>query len=218
MWSVVSQESFMNNSYLLQTVLAGMVLGIAILSGCSKKEPEPAPAAQSSAAAGQTPQSETKPADAAPAEEGGSKSPAVQEASRTGPAKSASTQAAKPPSAEAPAEKAQTTKAAPKDVVLLKASLGTVTFQHKTHSESRKIACETCHHVSHPEKAATMPQEACSKCHTPVATSPMKTKLQAAFHNPRATAGICIDCHKAENAKGKAAPVKCLDCHKKEKA
>lgn len=44
----------------------------------------------------------------------------------------------------------------------------------------------------------------------------MKTKLQAAFHNPTATAGLCIDCHKAEDAKGKKAPVKCADCHKKE--
>ena len=44
----------------------------------------------------------------------------------------------------------------------------------------------------------------------------MKTKLQAAFHNPTAQAGLCIDCHKAENAKGKKAPVKCADCHKKE--
>ncbi len=41
---------------------------------------------------------------------------------------------------------------------------------------------------------------------------------QAAFHNATATAGICIDGHKAENAKGKTAPVKCLECHKKEAA
>jgi len=40
--------------------------------------------------------------------------------------------------------------------------------------------------------------------------------LQAAFHNPSATSGLCITCHKTENAEGKAAPVKCADCHKKD--
>ncbi|MGE5056161.1 MAG: cytochrome c3 family protein [Acidobacteriota bacterium] len=105
-----------------------------------------------------------------------------------------------------------------KDVVLLKASLGAVRFEHKKHSEDRNIACLTCHHASRPEHAANAPQEACGTCHTPTAMSPMKTKLQAVFHNPTATAGTCIDCHKAENAKGKTAPVKCLECHKKEAA
>lgn len=60
------------------------------------------------------------------------------------------------------------------------------------------------------------PEKACSVCHTSTAMPPMKTKLQAAFHNPTATAGTCIDCRKAQNAKGGAARVKCLDCHKKE--
>jgi nitrate/TMAO reductase-like tetraheme cytochrome c subunit len=40
----------------------------------------------------------------------------------------------------------------------------------------------------------------------------MKTSLQAAFHDPKAAAGTCIDCHKQ---KGGPAPVKCLECHKK---
>ena len=53
-------------------------------------------------------------------------------------------------------------------------------------------------------------------CHTKVAIAPMKTKRQAAFHNATAAAGTCINCHKAENAKGKLTPVKCLGCHKKE--
>jgi hypothetical protein len=46
----------------------------------------------------------------------------------------------------------------------------------------------------------------------------MKTKAQAAFHNPTATAGICIDCHKAENAKRKKAHKKCMECHQKANA
>ena len=108
-------------------------------------------------------------------------------------------------------------KAEPKDVILLKrAALGTVKFEHKLHTE-RTAKCENCHHASKPEKANAAPQQACSDCHTKVAKAPMKTKLQAAFHNPTAATGTCIDCHKSETAKGKAAPVKCLGCHKKEK-
>jgi hypothetical protein len=52
-----------------------------------------------------------------------------------------------------------------------------------------------------------------------VAAAPMKTNAAGAFHKgPTAAAGVCIDCHKAENAKGAKAPVapKCMDCHKKE--
>lgn len=111
---------------------------------------------------------------------------------------------------------AETTKALPKDVVILRGSpLGAVKLEHKLHSQARKIKCETCHHPSKPEKPNKAAQQVCSDCHTKVATSPMKTKLQAAFHNPSASAGTCIGCHKAENAKGKAAPVKCVACHKK---
>ncbi|MCL5288086.1 MAG: cytochrome c family protein [Acidobacteria bacterium] len=101
-------------------------------------------------------------------------------------------------------------------MVILKASLGGVRFQHKVHVVERKVTCEICHHPSNPQKPSTAPQQACSACHTSVAAPPMKTKLQAAFHNPTATQGTCIDCHKAQNAQGKKAPVKCLDCHKKE--
>ena len=105
-----------------------------------------------------------------------------------------------------------------KDTYVLPAPMGGVKFDHKAHSKDRSIKCETCHHASKPEKAATSPQEACSDCHTKTATAPMKTKLQAAFHNPTAAAGLCVDCHKAENAKGKKAPTKCTECHKKENA
>jgi hypothetical protein len=212
--------------YSVRMSLVGMILGLLILVGCSKKEPEPAPAPQGSQATDQKPQSAATSAELAPSQEATTSfSPAAQPAPRTAPAqppKTSSPQDTKPQSAAPPAEKPapvpQTTKAAPKDVVLLKASLGTVHFQHKIHSETRKIACETCHHANRPEKPGTAPQEACSTCHTLTARPPMKTKLQAAFHNPTASAGTCIDCHKAQNAKGKAAPVKCLECHKKETA
>ncbi len=103
----------------------------------------------------------------------------------------------------------------PNDSYVLKGSpMGGVKFPHKQHMTLTK--CTTCHHASKPEKPASAPQQACTDCHTKTATPPMKTKLQAAFHNPTATAGVCIDCHKAENAKGKKAPTKCMDCHKKE--
>jgi hypothetical protein len=109
-------------------------------------------------------------------------------------------------------------KQAPDTVVLKGAPMGGVKFPHKAHAVDQKIKCDTCHHASKPEKPLTSPQQACTDCHTKTATAPMKTKLQAAFHNPMAQAGLCIDCHKAEIAKGKKAPApgKCADCHKKE--
>ena len=107
-------------------------------------------------------------------------------------------------------------KAQAKDVYILKGTLaGGVEFQHALHAKDRNVKCETCHHASKPEKALSSPQQACTDCHTKTDTAPMKTKLQAAFHNPLAKAGLCIDCHLAENAKGKKAPVKCAECHQK---
>ncbi len=124
-------------------------------------------------------------------------------------------QAAKSTTKETAKDQAASKKV-PKDVVILKgAPMGGVKFLHTAHSKDRKIKCETCHHPSKTEKPATAAQQACSDCHTKTAAAPMKTKYQAAFHNPTATAGICIDCHKAENANGKKAPTKCTECHKK---
>lgn len=192
--------------YSIRMILVGMILGLLTLVDCSKEEPQPAPAPQGPQTKDQKLQSAGTSAESTPAQKASTRSSqAAQPAPKTAPAQN-------------PAPAPQTAKAAPKDVVLLKASLGTVHFQHKVHSETRKIACETCHHANRPEKLGTAPQEACSTCHTPTATPPMKTKLQAAFHNPTASAGTCIDCHKAQNAKGKAAPIKCLECHKKETA
>jgi len=107
-------------------------------------------------------------------------------------------------------------KAEPDTVILKGAPMGGVKFTHKVHVDRAANKCETCHHASKPQKANTAPQQACRDCHTPTAAAPMKTKLQAAFHNPTAQAGNCITCHKTENAKGKKAPVKCMECHKKD--
>ena len=75
-----------------------------------------------------------------------------------------------------------------------------------------EIACTTCHHPSRAQTPVASEKRACSDCHTMPATPPMKTSLQAAFHDPRGASGTCIDCHKQ---KGGSAPVKCLECHKK---
>ena len=85
----------------------------------------------------------------------------------------------------------------PPTSVVLPAPNGAVTFAHAAHVKVGKCA------------------EKCGDCHTKTATPPVTTKLQAAFHNPTATAGTCINCHKTQNAAGKKAPAKCADCHKK---
>jgi len=117
-----------------------------------------------------------------------------------------------------PAGKSQgAAKKVPRDVIILKgAAIGGVKFLHTAHSKDRKIKCATCHHPSKTEKPAQAAEQSCGDCHTKTAGAPMKTKYQAAFHDPKAASGICIDCHKAENAKGKKAPTKCMECHKKE--
>ena len=103
------------------------------------------------------------------------------------------------------------------DVTVLKgAPMGGVKFTHAAHAKLVGDKCDTCHHASKPEKAGTAKQEKCQNCHTKVATAPMKTKAQAAFHDPMAKKGTCIDCHVKENAGGKKAPTKCNECHKKE--
>jgi uncharacterized membrane protein len=99
------------------------------------------------------------------------------------------------------------------DTYTLKAPNGAVKFDHKKHSTSFK--CEQCHHASKPEKPNKTADQACTDCHTNPATAPMKTKLQAAFHNPAAQSGTCIDCHKKQVAAGKKAPTKCTECHVK---
>ena len=107
----------------------------------------------------------------------------------------------------------QTAPAVP--IVVKGAPTGAVQFDHTSHL---KVAgkCEVCHHASKPQKPLKAPQEACTDCHTKPSTSSVRVGLPAAFHNPSATAGLCITCHKTENVQGKAAPVKCGDCHKKD--
>lgn len=115
--------------------------------------------------------------------------------------KSGSAQASTKPKATPPA----------KPILLTGSPMGGVRFEHSKHA----IACETCHHPSREPKPGSALQQACTSCHTKPSQSGMKTGKQAAFHNPTATAGTCIDCHKKS---GGAAPTKCAQCHKKENA
>lgn len=90
-----------------------------------------------------------------------------------------------------------------------------VKFPHNPHA---RVAgkCEVCHHASKPEKPLKSPQQPCLDCHTKPPTAPVSTGLPTAFHNAGATAGLCITCHKTQDASGKAAPLKCANCHKKD--
>ena len=110
---------------------------------------------------------------------------------------------------------AQATTKAPDTAVLTGSPLGKVTLSHKAHTTTYGAKCEDCHHASKAEKPMKAAQEKCSDCHTKVAAAPMKTKAQAAFHDPMAKKGTCVDCHQKAIAKGKKAPAKCADCHKK---
>ena len=112
------------------------------------------------------------------------------------------------PHAQAPKE--------PETVVLPATPTGNITLTHAAHAKKYGATCEDCHHASKPEKALKTPHQQCSDCHTKAAAAPMKTKLQAAFHDPMAKKGTCVDCHLQAIAKGnKKAPAKCADCHKK---
>jgi hypothetical protein len=200
------------------------VFWLILLAACSNGNPEPQRKSDGSAPPGQNSQPDqrvdtSQQSIASGAGPSGPPQPVAPKRSTTPPRNDFASQGGKPPTPIAgQIPESQNVNPVQKDVVLLKASLGTVRFEHKKHSQDWKIPCETCHHASRPEHPGTASQEACGTCHTSTATPPMKTKLQAAFHNPTGTAGTCINCHKAENAKGKAAPVKCLGCHKKEVA
>jgi len=90
------------------------------------------------------------------------------------------------------------------DSAVLTAKNGNITFPHKAHAETMKIACATCHHGL---KEGAMPDKKCNDCHGVDAKA---LKAQDAFHK------TCQGCHKTENEKNaKKAPVKCMECHKK---
>lgn len=115
------------------------------------------------------------------------------------PPKPAPPPAAAKPHAQPPAQ----------PIVLTGAPLGAVRFDHSRH----KVDCAICHHPSREPRPASAPQQPCTACHTKPPQAGMTTGKQAAFHNPAATAGTCIDCHKRS---GGSAPIKCVQCHKRD--
>ena len=116
------------------------------------------------------------------------------------------------PATPVPAEAVKQKGTPPSKPILLTGNpMGGVRFEHIKHP----VACETCHHPSRDPKPGKVAQQACTDCHTKPPQPGMKTGKQAAFHNPVATAGTCIDCHKKL---GGNAPTKCTQCHKKENA
>lgn len=133
---------------------------------------------------------------------------ARQKPATASPSKSSSAAAQPAPLPPAPKEKPTPPS---KSIVLTGNPMGGVRFEHAKHS----FACDTCHHPPREPKPDGAPQQACTSCHTKPLQAGIKTGKQGAFHNPTATAGICIDCHKKS---GGEAPTKCLQCHKKENA
>lgn len=96
-------------------------------------------------------------------------------------------------------------KEAVKNVVVLSAppkatGFGAVKFMHKSHVGERNIKCEACHHPPKPEDPRNTTEQVCSSCHTRNPKPPVKTALQGAFHNTGASTGVCINCHKTQNA------------------
>jgi c(7)-type cytochrome triheme protein len=92
------------------------------------------------------------------------------------------------------------------DVVVLPAparaaGFGAVKFMHKTHVGEHEIKCEVCHHRPTGWGTQEATEQNCSKCHTRDPQLPVRTPLERAFHNSGASGGLCIDCHKQENAK-----------------
>ncbi len=133
-----------------------------------------------------------------------------QETQKSADTQSSSKSAATPQPSSQPSAMQKTNPPA-RPILLTGNPMGGVKFEHAKH----KVECSTCHHASREPKPGGAPQEACTSCHTKPPQPGMKTAKQAAFHNPTATAGTCIDCHKKS---GGDAPTKCMQCHKKENA
>jgi hypothetical protein len=87
----------------------------------------------------------------------------------------------------------------PASVTMKGATKGAVTFNHKLHSETQKIACKQCHHTGDVSKKC----DTCHKAECKPGAKPICMK--DAMHKN------CIDCHKKQN-KG---PKMCNECHKK---
>lgn len=86
---------------------------------------------------------------------------------------------------------------APDTVTMKGATKGTVTFSHKGHIDTAKIACKECHHKGGNQK--------CDMCHKADCKPGGTPCMKEAAHKK------CIGCHKTKNQ----GPKGCNDCHKK---
>jgi hypothetical protein len=175
----------------------------------------PAVTPAEAAAVGRAPGGVERDPDAAGRDEGAHEAAGHTSPSATPPAGATSvppTTQADEPAATRPAPPAGPAAQRPKGEITLPAKLGAVTFDHENHAGTLGIECATCHHPSQPQMPQTSENQACRDCHAMSVTPPMKTSLQAAFHDRKGATGTCIDCHKQ---KGASAPVKCLECHEK---
>jgi hypothetical protein len=81
------------------------------------------------------------------------------------------------------------------NTITIKSTFGDVAFPHKDHQER---------------------QESCQPCHTMFAKAPgaIEKAIAAGTLKTNAVMEMCMDCHEAEKAKGKATgPLECRECH-----
>ena len=85
------------------------------------------------------------------------------------------------------------------DTIVLKGGApGDVTFPHKLHHEKLKNNCDACHKLFAKEIGS------------------IEKAIAAGKMQKKDAMKQCVDCHKAEKAKGSAAgPTSCKECHKK---
>lgn len=89
-----------------------------------------------------------------------------------------------------------------------------VRLNHQAHVEKYGIACQLCHHPPRTERPPVAGDfQACSSCHELAVRIPMRTTLQLAFHDARASSGLCIDCHQTKSEQGLDPPLACEGCH-----
>lgn len=84
------------------------------------------------------------------------------------------------------------------DSIVMKGPFGDVTFPHKAHQEKLKGDCDACHKLFAKEAGS------------------IEKAIAAGTMKKKDAMKACVDCHKADKAKGGAAgPTGCKECHKK---
>ncbi|MDI7260485.1 MAG: cytochrome c3 family protein [Thermodesulfobacteriota bacterium] len=95
-----------------------------------------------------------------------------------------------------------------KDVIQYNVPYGKVTFTHKKHAETLKIACVKCHHDWKPDQKTG---KLCKDCHKDKTEGKVLSKKDA-YHKD------CKGCHEeAKKANKPGGPTGCTQCHVKAK-